>query len=269
MSVSQRYDSGAPHIPLMASTWSENDMGKDVTADAHRKMITHLHTHLDFKSKFSYPELYQSESTQKSDKRNYLGSDINEFTPLLGELTQHSGLQQSCDNEKFIHSCSSAVSLLKPEEVENGKKIQRLLSAPVLCDNQVEAQGDPSAHISSTQYILQEGLFDLTEATARYVPVDLESTVTSSLDVSTDNQATHHSSVTDDPSKYLHKVSSDLVEKHDKHIERSSSSESVTSIPDMAEILQRFGLDWAQSMIRKMEKTEQRSSSDSSASHGN
>ncbi|CAL4069508.1 unnamed protein product [Meganyctiphanes norvegica] len=44
----------------------------------------------------------------------------------------------------------------------------------------------------------------------------------------------------------------------------NSDSESVVSMPDMADILQRFGMDWAKTMMRRMEKTEQNSSSDSS-----
>ncbi|XP_066971429.1 uncharacterized protein [Macrobrachium rosenbergii] len=42
---------------------------------------------------------------------------------------------------------------------------------------------------------------------------------------------------------------------------RKNSSESITSIPDMAEILQRFGLDWAKNVIHKTDKTGEHSSS--------
>ncbi|XP_064092344.1 LOW QUALITY PROTEIN: uncharacterized protein LOC135205526 [Macrobrachium nipponense] len=42
---------------------------------------------------------------------------------------------------------------------------------------------------------------------------------------------------------------------------RKNSSESITSIPDMAEILQRFGLDWAKNVIHKTDKTGEDSSS--------
>ena len=44
---------------------------------------------------------------------------------------------------------------------------------------------------------------------------------------------------------------------------RKDSTESVSSIPDMAEILERFGVDWAQTMIRRMDEKDEHSSSGS------
>lgn len=51
---------------------------------------------------------------------------------------------------------------------------------------------------------------------------------------------------------------------------RPSSNESDVSMPDMEEILLRFGFSsyWAQSMIRRMEKTEETSSSEGSVNQG-
>ncbi|KAK4327687.1 hypothetical protein Pmani_001839 [Petrolisthes manimaculis] len=45
--------------------------------------------------------------------------------------------------------------------------------------------------------------------------------------------------------------------------EERESSESVSSMPDMGEILRRFGLDWADSMFRKMDRASSNSSSGS------
>lgn len=253
VSLSNRYDPGTLHTPTVTKTWNEDDMGKERSTEALGKKFTHLHTPLDFKSNLSYSELSHCKDAQKSGISNYLGSDTSEFSSLLGEITQHSGIL-SCDNEHYVHSSSSAASLPKPEEVGSAMNAKSVHSSPDLYD-QVKAQGDPSIQILGTEEDLG--------GTSRYVPLDLESTLTSS-----DHHEIAHSNATNIPAKES-SVSSDSVENHDKQLQRSSSSDSITSIPDMAEILHRFGLDWAQSMIRKMEKTEQRSSSDSSATHGN
>lgn len=65
-------------------------------------------------------------------------------------------------------------------------------------------------------------------------------------------------------------ASGDLTEDSKAQGRQHSSSDSDVSMPDMAEVMQRFGFDdfWAQSMVRRMEKAEKRSS-DGSTSQGN
>lgn len=82
------------------------------------------------------------------------------------------------------------------------------------------------------------------------------------------HQEHHHHQSESTPSFSSSCVSPPPTESHlktAKEKESSSSSSSASSMPDMGEILRRFGLDWADSMFRKMDRAP---SNSSSGSHG-
>lgn len=98
---------------------------------------------------------------------------------------------------------------------------------------------------------------DISSVTHSKVSLGTESTETSSL-VSPDQKATSVSPVTSHSS----------LGKGDEQTQKHSSSDSDVSMPDMVEVMQRFGIEWAPSMVRRMEKAEERSSSDGSTNQG-
>nr|XP_045621006.1 uncharacterized protein LOC123772101 isoform X1 [Procambarus clarkii] len=265
----------------------EVSVTEETATEEDMKKFMHLHTHMTLQSRFRYLECALPEGRlKKISQRNYhnidasihmpvpkeksihmpLPKEKSILMPLPKESTNYSRIRMK-DNSSHEQSSLSASPSFATESLVNSRR--SVTSLPIRKSDQVETEVK-NVYSKSTQGLLQEGTLDLTNETSRFFPLDVESTLTSSVgDISLKHQIPYQGIVKGDLNKGSSKSSSDSSEKQGVRRNGDSSSDSVTSMPDMAEILQRFGLAWAQSMMRKMERTEQKSSSDISSSQEN
>ncbi|KAK8745613.1 hypothetical protein OTU49_000291 [Cherax quadricarinatus] len=219
-----------------SGTTSASDVSssEEAATEDDRKKFTYMHTKRTYQSRFQHFKYTTLKGRLKTLTQDYQGSDDGNLVPPF----------------------------LMTETPKNN--MRSISSLPATESTPLEVQGR-SICIPGTEGLEQEHILPLTADTSSYFPLALSSTtLTSSVeDLSLIHQSPY--SRKDDQDKVSYKVLSISSDEQDAKPKSDISSDSSTSMPDMAVILQRFGLDWAQSMMHKMEIAEQKSSSDSSS----
>ncbi|KAK7086008.1 hypothetical protein SK128_008285 [Halocaridina rubra] len=235
--------------------------------DKSRDLIgTNFHTQASLADTELRPIIPDKSSDLNRANETKIQSDVSN-TQVEIIMDQQSGHQRCRESQPTLTSASQYTSQRvfeagAPLEKgnSNGAPSQSDRSKEVLADELLDRhREDQTSLTSASQYISPRG-----------------SEISTTLEKKKSNGTPSHSSISKEvlPDVLLDKrlaeglsYPQDITQKTSQEsspitsISRKNSSDSVTSIPDMGEILQRFGLTWAQSMIRKMDRTEEHSSS--------
>ncbi|XP_063611623.1 uncharacterized protein LOC134785255 [Penaeus indicus] len=197
----------------------------------------------------SYPSLTEQESESsrdsqldsKSMQRSRVGGHGSQRPFQFSAPNSHSYNAEGTNAKRFINSGSTVL----PPSNRN--------------ERQSSFSEEPEQNLST---------LDHTTSSSVFTPLGPENTLTST---SAFLAPLNDSSNQREDQASIKKVADDSTETETsgpsqggQGLSRKGSSDSVYSMPDMTEVLKKFGLDWAESMMKKMEKSEKRSSSENS-----
>lgn len=156
-------------------------------------------------------------------------------------------------NETDLHSIDSMQYSVKAKSGPPSVSLQKARNSST------EALAYKHIDISNMESSSQVDARNISDMMLSRTSVGIESNLTSSLTDSTDQQT--HSNVS-------HMTSDDSLRNGDEQTGQQSACDTDMSMPDMAQVMRRFGIDWAPNMVQRMEKAEERLSSDDSTSQG-
>ncbi|XP_047498198.1 uncharacterized protein LOC125045124 [Penaeus chinensis] len=179
-----------------------------------------------------------SQLDSKSMQRSRVGGHMSQSPFQFSAPNSHSFNAEGMNAKRFINSGSTVL----PPSNRN--------------ERQSSFSEEPEQNLST---------LDHTTSSSVFTPLGPETTLTST---SAFLLPLNDSSNQREDQASIKKVADDSTETEtsgqSQGLSRKGSSDSVYSMPDMTEVLKKFGLDWAESMMKKMEKSEKRSSSENS-----